>query len=268
MIAVFSDAHGNPPALRAILADIRRCGAVKLIFLGDALTGPDPRGTMDLLAASGCVPVSGNVEAWIIHGDVYQKPYPADELSVFTRDKMLWIADDIGKAHLDWILTWPDDHSEDGAYFIHDSPFDRQQERMLRDGGDPKGFLYHAKGLHEDSPESVFVDNASIVNNLGLKSVFFGHTHAPYIRVTDGVKFCNVGSVGFCLDVDPRPAWVSWEEDQTQIHHVEYDLAETVSILETSKFPHPDLEAYIYMLRTGNYWRTYRRRADDCHGPA
>ena len=263
MIAIFSDTHGNPPAMKAVLKDIRCQGAEKLIFLGDAVTGPDPRGTMDILSECGCIPVSGNVEQWIIHRDIQRVPDPKFELAVAVREKMLWVMDNIGKDHLDWILTWADEYGESDAYFVHDSPYDRKRERMLREKSDPEGYLYHSSGLSEGSPETTFSENASIVNDLGYKKVFFGHTHAPYIRATDGVTFCNVGSSGFCLDGDPRPCWVSWDGDRIQIHHVDYDLEETISLLRLGEYPLPEREAYIYMLRTGNHWRTYPPSAAD-----
>ena len=263
MIAVFSDAHGNPPAMKAVLKDMVRRRADKLIFLGDALTGPDPKGTVDILATCGCIPVSGNVEQWIIQGEIYQTPDPNNELATAVCEKMLWVADNIGIAHLDWVLTWPDEYGESDAYFVHDSPYDRKRERTLRDNGDPEAYLYHASGLGDNSPDSAFAENVSIVKDLGYKKVFFGHTHAPYIRTVDGVTFCNVGSVGFCLDGDPRPAWASWDGDTIQIHHVDYDLEETISLVQSSEYPLPHREAYVYMLRTGNHWRTCRRSIAD-----
>ena len=260
MIAVFSDAHGNSPAAKAVVEDIRSMDAEKLIFLGDALTGPDPRGTMDILRECGCIPVSGNVERWIIQGDIYRDCDPEDELATVTQEKMLWVADNIGKDHLEWILTWPDEHRENDAYFVHDAPSERIRERMLRNNSDQEGYLYHGSGLSEDSPETAFANNASIVDDLGFRKVFFGHTHAPFMRVVGGVTFCNVGSGGFCLDGDPRPAWVSWNGDEIQIRHVDYDLEETISLVRGGEYPLPERDAYIYMLRTGNHWRHFRRQ--------
>ena len=106
MIAVFSDAHGISYALRAVLEDIRRHGADRLIFLGDALTGPDPRGTMDVIRACDCISIAGNVEQWIIQGDIYRRSYPETDLVSEVCDKMLWDADNIGQAHLMSITIW------------------------------------------------------------------------------------------------------------------------------------------------------------------
>ena len=258
MIAIFSDIHGNSPALRAVLKDIKSLGAEKIIFLGDAVTGPDPRGTMDILSSSGCIPIAGNVELWIIHGDIYVPPDPDNELYTSVCRKMLWVADYIGKDHLDWIMTWPEEHREGDAYFVHDTALERKKEGVLRDNADPEAYLYHSVGLQVDSPDEEFTENASIVRHLACNKVFFGHTHAPYLRTAGGVAFCNVGSSGFCLASDPRPAWASWDGNNVEIHRVDYDLEEAVSLVRSSEFELPDREAYIYMLRTGNYWGTYQ----------
>jgi len=259
MTAIFSDTHGNSPATKAVVEDIRSRNAEKLIFPGDAMTGPDPRGTMDILSECRCIPVSGNVEQWIIQGDIYRTPDPEVEPVKAVIEKMSWVSDNIRKDHLDWILTWPDEYRENDAYFVHDTPSDRKRERMLRKNSDPEGYLYHAKGLREDSPETAFAEHVSLAVDLGFRKVFFGHTHAPYVRAVGGVTFCNVGSAGFSLDADPRPSWVSWDGDKIQIHHVDYDLEETISLVRSTKYPLPEREEYVYMLRTGNHWRTYPR---------
>ena len=53
-IAVIADIHGNLPALEAVLADIARRGADRILNLGDCVSGPLwPRETMELLDARG-----------------------------------------------------------------------------------------------------------------------------------------------------------------------------------------------------------------------
>ena len=53
-LAVIADIHGNLPALEAVLADIERRGADRIVNLGDCVSGPLwPRETMDLLDTLG-----------------------------------------------------------------------------------------------------------------------------------------------------------------------------------------------------------------------
>ena len=53
-IALLSDIHGNLAALEAVVADIDRRGADRIVNLGDSLSGPLlPRETAQYLMAAG-----------------------------------------------------------------------------------------------------------------------------------------------------------------------------------------------------------------------
>ena len=66
-IALISDTHGNLPALKAALDEIRAQGTDQVIFLGDAATlGPYPRETLELLGAWNCVCILGNHDAALL----------------------------------------------------------------------------------------------------------------------------------------------------------------------------------------------------------
>jgi predicted phosphodiesterase len=66
-IALISDVHGNLPALKATLDDIRAQGADQVIFLGDAATlGPYPRETLEVLRSLSCICIQGNHDAALL----------------------------------------------------------------------------------------------------------------------------------------------------------------------------------------------------------
>jgi protein phosphatase len=49
-LALFSDVHGNRPALEAVLADMTGRGLSRIHCLGDLVGyGPDPNGVIDLV---------------------------------------------------------------------------------------------------------------------------------------------------------------------------------------------------------------------------
>ena len=59
--AAISDIHGNSAALRAVLDDIAALGVYRVVNLGDHLSGPlDPRGTAEILMASGMTSIRGD----------------------------------------------------------------------------------------------------------------------------------------------------------------------------------------------------------------
>ncbi|MDP9340393.1 MAG: metallophosphoesterase [Acidobacteriota bacterium] len=52
-IAAIYDIHGNPPALEAVLQEIRREKVDQIIVGGDVLPGPFPRETLEILQQFG-----------------------------------------------------------------------------------------------------------------------------------------------------------------------------------------------------------------------
>lgn len=50
-VAVISDIHGNLPALRAVVEDIRRFSATAIVSCGDNVSGPMPAETIEYLEA-------------------------------------------------------------------------------------------------------------------------------------------------------------------------------------------------------------------------
>src|SRR5947209_4804674 len=65
-LAVIADIHGNLPALEAVLADIGRRGAERMINLGDCVSGPLwPRETCERLTAIGIPTLCGNHDRWV-----------------------------------------------------------------------------------------------------------------------------------------------------------------------------------------------------------
>ena len=68
-IAVFSDIHGNPEALKAVLGQIKAQKPDLTVFLGDIFQrGHGEFECLDLLAESGAVCVKGNCELYAEHG--------------------------------------------------------------------------------------------------------------------------------------------------------------------------------------------------------
>src|SRR5450759_1259278 len=62
-IALFSDVHGNLPALNAVLADLETTGIGEVYCLGDLVGyGPDPAGVVDRIRSLGIPAVLGNYD--------------------------------------------------------------------------------------------------------------------------------------------------------------------------------------------------------------
>ena len=74
MIAVFSDIHGNLPALEACHADAVARGCTAFLNLGDIVSGPLwPRETADWLMRQDWPTIAGNHERQLLSDDPAQK---------------------------------------------------------------------------------------------------------------------------------------------------------------------------------------------------
>ncbi len=118
------------------------------------------------------------------------------------------------------------------------------------------------RGGHTSRPQVTLVHGASTPNTLywteerpdsfctkmakaaGLKEgdvIAFGHTHRPWTREVEGVRFVNTGSVGKPGDGDWRACYVLVEvgEGLGPVEHVrvEYDLERAVDGIQRSELP-------------------------------
>src|SRR5260370_1925121 len=80
-VAVLSDIHGVLPALESVLAEPDVAGADRIVLTGDLAAGPQPRATLDLLAAlrDRAVWIRGNADRHLVplaRGQVSTVPDP------------------------------------------------------------------------------------------------------------------------------------------------------------------------------------------------
>ncbi len=181
-LAVIADIHGNLPALEAVLADIRRRGAERMINLGDCVSGPLwPRETCERLMASGIPTLRGNHDRWVA-------TLPSADMGPserYTRGKL----DDV---QLAWLRDLPPTlQVDDGIVAFHGRP------------GDDNSYLL------EDIEQGRLVRAAAgtIAQRLGRTDaalVFCGHSHQQHmVRLPDGPLIINPGSVGLPAYRDP-----------------------------------------------------------------
>jgi diadenosine tetraphosphatase ApaH/serine/threonine PP2A family protein phosphatase len=124
--------------------------------------------------------------------------------------------------------------SADGKRFLGALPFRIDLRPLGGHIAGPTVALVHATPLSslvyvtEDRPDSFL---AKMASQAGLKpgdALCFGHTHKPWHREVDGVRFVNTGSVGRPKDGDWRAGYVLLGlADRTisvEIVRVEYDI--------------------------------------------
>jgi len=200
-LALISDIHANLHALDAVLADIAARGDIGARYhLGDLVGyGAFPNEVVARLYDEGIAGIAGNYDSTVATG--YKHCGCRSENA---RQEAL--------AHESF--TWTLAHtSEATKRRMRALPF-RLDIRPL--GGHVAGptlALVHATPLSnlvyvtEDRPDDFL---RRMAEQAGLKAgdaIAFGHTHKPWSRVVDGIRFVNTGSVGRPKDGDPRAGY-------------------------------------------------------------
>jgi predicted phosphodiesterase len=197
-IAVFSDIHGNVPALDAVLADIDAAGVAERYCLGDLVGyGPDPAGVVERVLDAGIPTIRGNYD---------------DGVGNRRGECGCYYATDAARA--DGAASYA---FTDGA--LTDTDKDRlaalpDEIRLEVDGL----ALLLAHGSPRKINEYLLPDRtdeqlARLARQAGADVACVGHVHLPYHRVMtadDGaaVHYVSSGSVGKPKDGDPRAGWV------------------------------------------------------------
>ncbi len=190
MIAVFSDIHGNLPALEACHHDALTRGCTQFLNLGDIVSGPLwPRETADWLMRHDWPTIAGNHERQLL----------SDRPEEMGRSDAHALAQ-LDAAHLDWLRSLPADLQwRSDIYLCHANPADdvhylmhRVEPDRIRDA--------HEHELHE------------MVRGFGSHVIGCGHSHLPrHVVLDDGRQLFNPGSVGL-----PAYAW-----DYPHVHRME-----------------------------------------------
>ena len=190
MIAVFSDIHGNLPALEACHADALDRGCTEFLNLGDIVSGPLwPRETADWLMARDWPTIAGNHERQLLDpDDAGRGESDRFALTQLERHQLEWLA------ALPVDLQWRED-----LYLCHANPHDDLHYLMHRVEPDR---------IRDAEAEEV----AAMLGEFGTHAVGCGHSHLPRrVVLADGRQVFNPGSVGL-------PAY-SW--DYPKVHRME-----------------------------------------------
>jgi predicted phosphodiesterase len=274
--AFLSDIHGNSPALRSVLDDIRHEQCKKVFVLGDIVNGIDPHGCVRILHSWSdengidLVCIKGNAEGYLATPDrdslIQQNNTLYADMDVLK--SLQWYQAHLSGPDMDWISSLPDTIRWNGVFLVHDSPMDRLVVQSQT--GVPLQYRelnYHGRGISPDMTKSEWEELINYMRLEGMTQVFSGHTHCPFYREFDGLLVCNVGSAGMPLDGDPRPSWamltVSNSGSQSvSIRRVDYDISAMLQLIDSARDFY-DIretgfsEAYKKMFLHGRFWREF-----------
>jgi predicted phosphodiesterase len=243
--ALISDIHGNLPALEAVLTDVDERGRADAIYhLGDLVGyAPWPDEVVALLRERGIAGVAGNYDSTTATdyehcGCRYEDPRQ-EELS-----------------HLSY--AWTRAHtSAESKRFLGSLPFRIDVRPLGGHVAGPRLILLHGNPVlntvywTEDRSDGFCQQMARHVSAKAGDVIAFGHTHRPWHRAVDDIRFVNTGSVGRPKDGDWRSGYAVVEfaggNVNVEFVRVEYDLGRAMEGIRASDLP----DDFAEHLRTG-----------------
>lgn len=229
-IAVFSDVHGNLPALQAVWADMDKRQIGRRYCLGDVVGyGAEPNEVIAFLREHGVPTLMGCADKWIGFG---QDAGECGDKTAVVAQAFAWT-----EARL----------KRDNKLYLRNLPL-----LMTVLLGERRVVLAHGS-LHWGN---VSLSNEAVASLLGAVEadvLVCGQTHKPCQReVGNGRLFLNVGSVGQPLDGDPHARYiflsVAGNDIRVEFVRVGYDVERAAKAIEAAKMPHE----YAQVLRMGH----------------
>lgn len=233
-IAIFSDIHGNLPALEAVLDDMRRHRPERTYCLGDLVGySPFPNEVVGRIRSEQIPTIMGNYDDGV--------GYDRDECGCAYRE-----AEE--RRLGDQSFTWTKARvTDDNKAFLRELRLQIRtnidSKRVLLVHGSPRKINEY---LFEDRPVSSF---QRLADSSDADLIVFGHTHKPYVKLVDGVWFVNVGSVGKPKDRDWRACYAMLDaasSSPAEFVRVAHELEVVTEAIRSSDLPDvfaADLEA-------------------------
>lgn len=199
--AIISDIHSNLEAFLAVLVEIGKSGADRIICLGDIVGyGASPNECVDIIRERQIMSLIGNHDKAACG---ITEPY---NFNPAARRAALWTRGELTPENREYLGGLPEEGMIDGFMIVHGSP------------SDPDRYILSEYDAAEEFPL------------LGeYKLCFFGHTHvsvlyslsggeveatrAEGVRIREGFAYLvNPGSVGQPRDRDPRAAYLIFDD--------------------------------------------------------
>lgn len=225
---VFSDVHGNLPALEAVLKKAEQLGVDSYLCLGDIVGyGPFPSECIQRVKEiPDCIVLRGNHDQMMVEGVI------PDNVNRLAREVAEWTLKTLSSDEKQWLESLLLEYGEDNWLAVHSAPVDNSR-------------------LYAYVYELTYRDNLEWMQDNRIEACFYGHTHVPFgyglqennkesrlaspvIPLFQGNTWLlNPGSVGQPRDRDCRASFAIWDHQaQTwETHRVSYNLGLTIDAL-------------------------------------
>lgn len=242
--ALISDIHANKPALESVLADIVRKDVDATYHLGDLVGyAPWPNEVVASLRENRIAGVAGNYDSTVATdykhcGCKYEDP---------VQEAQSHVSYEWTRAHV----------SAETRTFLGGLPFRIDLRPLGGHISGPTVTLIHGNQslntvyVTDDRPDFFLEKIGTSIGARELDIVCFGHTHKPWLRIVNGIRYVNVGSVGRPKDGDWRACYVLLEitgsNAKVEFVRVAYDIEAAMRGIMESELP----DEFVEFLRTG-----------------
>jgi putative phosphoesterase len=215
-IAALYDIHGNLPALRAVLEEVRAERPDLLVIGGDVVAGPMPAEVLEALQAAGTPLrwVMGNGDREVLAPGAGDEPP-----EVVAR----WACSRLSAEQLAFVAAFEPTVAAGGVLFCHGSPRS-DEERLTR-----------------VTPADRF---AQILRDVDERLVVCGHTHQQFDRTVAGPdnvwRAVNAGSIGMPYEGEPGAFWALIDGGEPALRRTAYDVEAAAAELRAGGMPDVD----------------------------
>lgn len=232
LYGIISDIHANLPALEAVLARLRDCGADRILCLGDIVGyGASPNECCTLLGELGGALIRGN------HDDAAVHPGKEEDFTPPAARCIQWTRRQLTQASHDLLASLETPKLVDGIGICHGS--------------------WPDQNLYTTSPRDAVLSMSAMQAPLG----FFGHTHYAEWYEADGpdawpreivapdggecslvegrLYFINPGSVGQPRDGNSCAAYATYDDQarQVKLERVPYNVKAAQNAIVAAGLP-------------------------------
>jgi predicted phosphodiesterase len=255
--AIFSDIHGNYPALRAALDDARERGAESYLFLGDYFRDfPWANETAALIRGlTEYTAIGGNNEGYLRELKSQVQNCGAQCQNGWTHiqfNPIYYCYNQLSKDNLEYFTSLPD-HTKINCgnctinlFHVFGAIYRNPRIAMFSSSNFRK-LLSEARLTHNDylelAREALFAreDAMDDVRNLDKGIYLFGHNHLQFHAEYEGRVLINPGSCGVALDGDNSAAYTLLEIRGDGSYGVDerraaYDAAAAAAMLRGSEY--------------------------------
>ncbi|WP_261513025.1 metallophosphoesterase family protein [Chryseobacterium paludis] len=240
-IAIFSDVHGNLPALEVVLNDINERGITQKFCLGDLVDfAPWGNEVIEIIKEKNIPCILGN------HDERIAFDLPVVPLNKHSQEETIarFSAIDHSKKYI----------TDENKSFLAELPFHLKLNYKIG-----KKYwniqLVHSSlqsndtYLYESENDKVFME---MLNASQSDVLVMGHTHLSFKKQMEGKWAINAGSVGRSKEENRLASYLILTLDEEKINpeiiQLEYPINEVIQKIEASEIP----DYYAFFLRNGN----------------